>query len=197
MMGCVGFAAGGESGSAIGVAVRFPNAGYVPELNSFLFGNILNISDGDLWAFGSILPYCLCFSVRHTRKSSHVPLTRLRPGERGLKVKAYQLYNDGDGSRLHSADHPSCGHNAAHVYAYTPQMVAETFFHRFKTMAVASVVVSVTCCVAGLFLLAAIDVPCSAVIVILLAGVFIAGRTVLALLLLAEGVNISGGRHVV
>jgi zinc transport system permease protein len=39
-------------GMAAGVLFVFLTPGYVPELNSFLFGNILNISSGDLWMFG-------------------------------------------------------------------------------------------------------------------------------------------------
>ena len=75
-------------------------------------------------------------------------------------------------------------------------MVAETFFHRFKTMAVASVVVSVTCCVAGLFLAAAIDVPsfgCNRDT----PGRGLHSRKDRTGTAAAEGVNISGGRHVV
>ena len=38
-------------GMAIGVLFIFLTPGYVPELNAFLFGNILTISTSDLWAF--------------------------------------------------------------------------------------------------------------------------------------------------
>ena len=38
-------------GMALGVLFVFLTPGFVPELNSFLFGNILNISYGDLWLF--------------------------------------------------------------------------------------------------------------------------------------------------
>ncbi|MDE5976427.1 MAG: metal ABC transporter permease, partial [Muribaculaceae bacterium] len=38
-------------GMAIGILFVFLTPGYVPELNSFLFGNVLNITSTDLWAF--------------------------------------------------------------------------------------------------------------------------------------------------
>ena len=38
-------------GMAIGVLFVFMTPGYVPELNAFLFGNILTITTADLWAF--------------------------------------------------------------------------------------------------------------------------------------------------
>lgn len=39
-------------GMAIGILFVFLTPGYVPELNSFLFGNVLTISRADLWTFG-------------------------------------------------------------------------------------------------------------------------------------------------
>ena len=39
-------------GMAIGVLFVFLTPGYVPELNAFLFGNILTVSESDLWTFG-------------------------------------------------------------------------------------------------------------------------------------------------
>ncbi len=38
-------------GMAVGVLFVFLTPGFVPELNAFLFGNILNISHTDLWIF--------------------------------------------------------------------------------------------------------------------------------------------------
>lgn len=38
-------------GMALGVLFVFLTPGYVPELNAFLFGNILTITTADLWAF--------------------------------------------------------------------------------------------------------------------------------------------------
>ncbi|MDE5650293.1 MAG: metal ABC transporter permease, partial [Duncaniella sp.] len=52
-------------GMAIGTLFIFLTPGYVPELNTFLFGNILTISRGDLWAFGIftvvLLVFMACF----------------------------------------------------------------------------------------------------------------------------------------
>ncbi|MDE6489503.1 MAG: metal ABC transporter permease, partial [Paramuribaculum sp.] len=39
-------------GMAIGIIFVFLTPGYVPELNTFLFGNVLTISPADLWTFG-------------------------------------------------------------------------------------------------------------------------------------------------
>ena len=47
-------------------------------------------------------------------------------------------------------------------------------------LSVLSVVISIVCCVAGLFVSAVIDVPASAIIVLLMAGVFIVARVLRA-----------------
>ncbi|MDE6812655.1 MAG: metal ABC transporter permease, partial [Duncaniella sp.] len=39
-------------GMALGTLFMFLTPGYVPELNAFLFGNVLTITRGDLWSFG-------------------------------------------------------------------------------------------------------------------------------------------------
>ena len=54
-----------------------------------------------------------------------------------------------------------------------PQMVAETFTHRFKSMMLLSVAVSLLCCMSGLFLGTVIDVPCSALIVLTMTAAYI------------------------
>ena len=55
-------------GMALGTLFIFLTPGYVPELNAFLFGNILTITHGDLWTFGIftavLLLFVAAFSVR-------------------------------------------------------------------------------------------------------------------------------------
>ena len=62
-----------------------------------------------------------------------------------------------------------------------PQLTAEVFARRFSGMMALSVVVSVACCLAGLFLATVVDVPCSALIVMVMALVFAAGRVIQSL----------------
>ena len=48
-------------GMAVGIIFVFLTPGYVPELNVFLFGNVLTISNGDLWAFAVFTAVLLLF----------------------------------------------------------------------------------------------------------------------------------------
>ena len=53
-------------GMAIGTLFIFLTPGYVPDLNSFLFGNILTISRGDIVRLQFSLWYCLRFLLFST-----------------------------------------------------------------------------------------------------------------------------------
>lgn len=57
-----------------------------------------------------------------------------------------------------------------------PMMIAEVWLHRFGPLMVAGAVISVTCSVAGLFIGTVIDVPCSAIIVLLLCAAYLVSR---------------------
>ena len=48
-------------GMAVGVLFVFLSPGYVPELNAFLFGNLLTITSSDLWAFAIYTAVLLIF----------------------------------------------------------------------------------------------------------------------------------------
>ena len=62
-----------------------------------------------------------------------------------------------------------------------PMMTAEVFCRRFSTMMPVSAAVAVVAGVTGLFAGAAFDVPCSAMIVIILAMIFAGAKAVEAL----------------
>ena len=57
-----------------------------------------------------------------------------------------------------------------------PQMTAEVFTRRFRPLMFLSMAISAAGCMAGLILSVYIDVPCSALIVIVLAALFASAR---------------------
>ena len=58
-----------------------------------------------------------------------------------------------------------------------PMMVAEIFCHRMGPLMAISAIVSLLTCLGGLFISSMMDIPCSAVIVILMAAIFILAKT--------------------
>ena len=163
-------------GMAIGVVFIFLTPGYVPELNAFLFGNILTITPSDLWAFAIytiilIVFFALfynkiiaCSFDRDFAQVSHLPVKVISYAMTALVAVCIVLTIRLVGIMLLMS------------MLTLPQMIAEMFAPRFKMMVILSMIISIACGVTGLFISATINVPCAAIIVILFAIIFIFGR---------------------
>lgn len=159
-------------GMAMGVLFVFLTPGYVPELNSFLFGNILTISQTDLWLFaGFTALLCLFFSLRFKQivavafdpdfaRVQKLPVRFISYAMTVFVAVCIVLTIRLVGVMLLMS------------MMSLPVMTAEVFCRRFAPMMFVSAAVSVVAGIAGLFIGAATDVPCSAVIVLLLAAAF-------------------------
>jgi zinc transport system permease protein len=163
---------------ALGVLFVFLTPGYVPELNSFLFGNILTISQGDLWAFAVYLVVLTGFFAWKYKQIvacafdadfahvSHIPVRFINTVMTVLVAICIVLTIRLVGIMLLMS------------MISLPQLTAEVFARRFSGMMLLSVVISIVCCLGGLMLATIIDVPCSALIVIVMAAVFFLARLV-------------------
>lgn len=169
-------------GMAVGVLFVFLTPGYVPELNSFLFGNILTITPDDILAFAIYtIVLLLFFTLNYHRivacafdrdfaRVIHLPVRFINYTMTVLTAVCIVLTIRLVGVMLLMS------------MLSLPMMTSEIYFRRFGHMVVASVVVSLICSVAGLFVGTMIDVPCSAIIVITMAAVFIVAKIVSAFL---------------
>lgn len=165
-------------GMAVGVLFVFLTPGYVPELNSFLFGNILTVTVTDLWTFGSFTVLLIIFfSLFHHRivaiafdpdfaRVSGLPVKLVSYGMTVMVALCVVLTIKLVGIMLLMS------------MLSLPQMIAETHLRRFSSMMWGSVVISVVTCVAGLVTSVFIDVPCSAVIVLLQVFLFAVSRAI-------------------
>lgn len=165
-------------GMAIGTLFIFLTPGYVPELNTFLFGNILTISMGDIWAFAIFLVVLLFFVGVFFKK---IVICAFDPDFAAVKQLPVMFI-----STAMTVLVAICivltirlvGVMLLMSMLALPQMTAETFCHRFKSIMFFSVTVSLLCSLAGLFLATIIDVPCSALIVLTMAAAYILGRLI-------------------
>lgn len=165
-------------GMAIGVVFVFLTPGFVPELNSFLFGNILTISPTDLWIFsGYLLLLAGFFAWKYRQivacafdpdfaRVCHLPVRTVNTAMTVAVALCIVLTIRLVGIMLLMS------------MISLPQLTAEVFARRFSTMMGLSVIVSVLCCVAGLFLATVIDVPCSALIVMVMVTAFAIARII-------------------
>lgn len=168
-------------GMAAGVFFVFLTPGYVPELNSFLFGNILTVTKADLAAFAiytAVLVAVFCTGYRLIVCCAFDPdFARVA----GLPVKTVQIVMTVMVALCIVLTIRLVGIMLLMSMLSLPMMVAETFIHRLKPMILWSAVVSLVCSVGGLFIGTVVDVPCSALIVLLMAALLIGARGVRAL----------------
>ena len=160
-------------GMAVGILFVFLTPGYVPELNSFLFGNVLTVTRADLLAFGVFavvvalfyaLMYrsiVLCAFDPDFARVMHLPVRFVNYAMTVLIAVCIVLTIRLVGVMLLMS-----------MFAL-PQMVAEMWCRRFASLMWLSMAVSLVCCLGGLMLGTVIDVPASALIVLTMVAAYV------------------------
>lgn len=159
-------------GMAIGVIFVFLTPGYVPELNSFLFGNILTITRADIIAFGIFTLALIAFFALRYKQIVMCAFDRDFSKVIGLPVRWINYTMTVFVAICIVLTIRLVGVMLLMSMLSLPMMAAEVYFRRFGPMMAASVAISLACCVAGLCVGAMVDVPCSAIIVMIMVGVF-------------------------
>lgn len=169
-------------GMAIGILFVFLTPGYVPELNTFLFGNVLTIGRSDLLAFGLFTAVLIgfyamfyrhivaCAFDRDFARVIHLPVGFINGAMTVLTAVCIVLTIRLVGVMLLMS------------MLALPQMTAELFCRRFKPMMLLSAAISLVCCVGGLLTATVVEVPCSALIVIIMAAAYVVPAATLPLL---------------
>ena len=159
-------------GMALGILFVFLTPGYVPELQSFLFGNILTISHTDLMVFAAFLvltliiiaalyrPIVACAFDSDYARTIGMPVALVNGLMTVIVAACIVLTLKLIGIMLLMS-----------LFAMPP-MTAELFTERLKPMMSLSAVVSVVCSVAGLLIAYVTDIPASATIVLTLIIVY-------------------------
>lgn len=160
-------------GMAVGILFVFLTPGYVPELNSFLFGNVLTISRADLWAFAIFTAVLALFFALFYRKIVAVAFDRDFAFVIGLPVTMISTVMTVLTAVCIVLTIRLVGIMLLMSMLALPQLTAELFCRRFSRMMWASAAVSLLCSIGGLLLATVVDVPCSALIVLVMAGVYV------------------------
>lgn len=163
-------------GMAVGVLFVFLTPGYVPELNSFLFGSILTVSGKDIAVFAAFTVLLILFFACRYRQIVAVAFDRDFARVAGLPVRFISVTATVMTAVCIVLTIRLVGIMLLMSMMTLPMMIAEVWLHRFGPLMVAGAVVSVTCSVSGLFIGTVIDVPCSAIIVLLLCAAYLASR---------------------
>ncbi len=156
-------------GMALGILFVFLTPGYVPELNSFLFGNVLNITRADLWIFAAFTMTAIAVYTVFGKVIMAVSFDEDFARTRHLPVGVVNTFMMILVSVCIVLTIKMIGVMLLMSLLSLPQLVAERITHSYSRMMIVSGIVSLAGCVGGLWLSVLIDVPASAVIVILLA----------------------------
>lgn len=165
-------------GMAIGVLFVFLTPGYVPELNTFLFGNILTVNVGDVVAFAAFTLVLIAFFAWKLRQIVACAFDRDFAKVSGLPVRFISTVMTVLVAVCIVLTIRLVGVMLLMSMMSLPIMIAEIYVHRFKQLMFISVAVSLFACILGLFIGAVIEVPCSALIVIALALMFIFAKAI-------------------
>ncbi len=164
------------AGMAIGVTFVFLTPGAVPELNSFLFGNILTITSSDLIFMGvytlALIGFFAAFSRKITASAFDPDFAKVT----GIKTEFYNgamMIFVAVGIVLMIR---CVGMMLLMSMLTLPALAAELFTRRLGRLIPLSVAVSVTGCCSGLFLAATVNVPASALIVAVQVGIYFLAR---------------------
>lgn len=163
-------------GMALGVLFVFLTPGFVPELNSFLFGNILNISSLDLWIFAIYTLLLGGFFAWKFREIVACAFDRDFACVAGLPVRFITLTMTVMVALCVVLAIRLVGIMMLMAVISLPQMAAEVFCRRFGSIMWLSALISVAAGAGGLIMSTYIDVPCSALIVLLLGAVYVCSR---------------------
>lgn len=165
-------------GMAVGVIFVFLTPGYVPELNSFLFGNILTVSNIDLVAFAGYTLILAIFFALFFRKIVAVAFDRDFARVAGLPVTFIATTMTVLVALCIVLTIKLVGIMLLMSMLSLPQLIAELFTKRFKTLIYLSAIIGIVGSLIGLFLSAHINVPCSALIVAVYAVMFVIAKIV-------------------
>ena len=163
-------------GMAIGVLFVFLTPGFVPELNSFLFGNVLTISPADLWAFGIFTALLIAFFAWKYRWIVACAFDRDFARVSGLPVRYITSTMTVLVAVCIVLTIRLVGIMLLLSMVTVPVLIAETWSRRFINIMLAAIIISIVSSLGGLLVATIIDVPCSAIIVLLQVALYFVAR---------------------
>lgn len=137
-------------GMSIGIIFSYLTPGYVPELTTYLFGNIIRISTTDLVFMGAIAAITIVFFVSFRNSIISIAFDETFAASSGLPVKLFRYIM----ITIISLSVVSCIRIAGIVLTLSmmtiPINTAALFTHKYTTTVWLSILISVVTCLGGL-----------------------------------------------
>lgn len=152
-------------GMALGIMFSFLSPGFAPDLSAYLFGNILTITEVDLWLLGLLSVLLTGFFALYIRPIIYIAFDREFARSQKIPVALFEYTL----MMFIALTIVACLRMVGIVLAISlltlPQMTANLFTHNFKKIIVLSVVIGFLSCLGGLFISYHWKVPSGASII--------------------------------
>lgn len=152
-------------GMALGIMFSFLSPGFAPDLSAYLFGNILTITEVDLWLLGLLSVLLTGFFALYIRPIIYIAFDREFARSQKIPVAFFEYTL----MMFIALTIVACLRMVGIVLAISlltlPQMTANLFTHNFKKIIVLSVVIGFLSCLGGLFISYHWKVPSGASII--------------------------------
>ncbi len=160
-------------GMAVGVLFVFLTPGYVPELNTFLFGNILTVGDTDLMAIAVYATALAAFTAVFYRPLVAVAFDTDFAAVSGLPARAISYAMTIFVAVGIVLTIRLVGIMLLMSVLSLPMITAELFCRRYIGVMLASAAIGIAAGTAGIMLSTVVEVPCSALIVLVMCAFFL------------------------
>lgn len=161
------------TGMALGILFVFLTSGYVPELNTFLFGNVLTVSRSDIFIYLGFTAALAIFYAIFYRRIVAISFDQDFARTLGLPVRFINLCMTVFTALAIVLTIRMAGIMLLMSMLSLPQISAETLTRRYTPLLFLSMLISVAGGVGGLLVAWAIDVPASAAIVLLQVAIYL------------------------
>ena len=152
-------------GMAVGIIFIFLTPGYTPGLSEFLFGNILTVTHTDLLIFALYTSILFLFFILCYRQIIYIAFDRDFAYTRRLPVRFFEYGMIFFISICVVLSIRLVGIMLLLSLLTMPQLIADLFCSRYKSIVIFSAVIGIICGLAGLFVSYYINVPAGACIV--------------------------------
>ena len=152
-------------GMAVGIIFIFLTPGYTPGLSEFLFGNILTVTHTDLLIFALYTSILFLFFILFYRQIIYIAFDRDFAYTRRLPVRFFEYGMIFFISICVVLSIRLVGIMLLLSLLTMPQLIADLFCSRYKSIVIFSAVIGIICGLAGLFVSYYINVPAGACIV--------------------------------
>lgn len=152
-------------GMAVGVIFSFLAPGFTPDLSAYLFGNILTITQSDLWFIGGVTTALVLFFTLSLRSIVAIAFDREFALSQRLPVRRIEYLL----MMLIALTVVACLRMVGIVLVISlltlPQMTANLFSHSFKHIIWLSILIGQISCLGGLLLSYHLNIPSGASII--------------------------------